>query len=274
MKLRVSNQAKDGARLLAYKIVNVSKSEAEIDIWDTIGDPWDGTTAKDFVADLRGIDAAHITLNINSPGGFVDDALAMYNAIVEHPADFTAKITVAASAASFVAMAADERLIAKNGKVMIHDAQAGIFIYQMANAAGVADLIESLQQAQTILNEESDNIAQIYADRAGGDAADWRTAMQANGEHGTTYRGQAAVDAGLAHGLIGESKNASPEGFRVAAKASEDIHDIIDDAPGVSLAEAMKAAIPEKPAPTLVALLGKHSLKEAVAVAAPGGSNG
>ncbi|MGE0057016.1 MAG: ATP-dependent Clp protease proteolytic subunit [Dehalococcoidia bacterium] len=260
MKLRVSNTSKEGARLLAFKIVNVSKDEAEIDIWDTIGDPWDGTTAKDFVAELRDIDAAHITLNINSPGGFVDDALAMYNALLAHPADITAKITVAASAASFVAMAAGERLIAKNGKVMIHDAQAGIGVFAMLNAAGVDDLVEQLSQVRSLLDEESENIASIYAERAGGDATTWRTAMQANGEHGTTYRGQAAVDAGLAHGLIGgDSKNAAPEGFRVAAKASEEP---VDDLSALlmNIPPLAEHAGYKPPVPNLAGLLEKNPL--------------
>ena len=112
---------------LGWRIQNADSEEADIDIFDVIGDPWEGITAKDFVTELRAITASKINLHINSPGGYVDDALAMYTAIQQHPADVTAYIeSVAASAASFVAMAADKVVIAKNAKIMIHDAHGQI----------------------------------------------------------------------------------------------------------------------------------------------------
>lgn len=215
--IRASNRATNSknASRLTWAVRNAASSQAEIDIFDTIGDPWDGTSAKDFVQELRGISAKNIRLNINSPGGFVDDALAMYDAILEHPADITAHITVAASAASFVAMAANKRVISKNGKMQIHDGQGLVFIVDMMNVEAIDAIVSDLAIARATLDEESNNIASIYADHAGGTAADWRKKMQANGANGTTYRGQEAVDVGLCDEVAAIARNEAP--MRVAA---------------------------------------------------------
>jgi len=216
--IRASNS--DSHSRLSWVVRNAAAREAEIDIFDVIGDPWDGTSAKDFITELRGITAPNIRLNINSPGGYVDDALAIYDAILRHPSDITAHITVAASAASFVAMAADKRVISKTGKIQIHDAHAFIGVIDQANAESIDNLIETLNHAKSVLNEESDNIASIYAERAGGSAADWRKRMQANGTNGTLYRGQEAVDIGLADELATTpARNEQPA--RIAAHVEE-----------------------------------------------------
>jgi ATP-dependent protease ClpP protease subunit len=66
--------------------------------------------------------ATTITLNINSPGGLMFEALAMYNALRRHPARKVVNIDgYAASAASLLAMAGDHINIAANGMVMIHN---------------------------------------------------------------------------------------------------------------------------------------------------------
>jgi ATP-dependent Clp protease protease subunit len=66
--------------------------------------------------------ATQITLNINSPGGLMFEALAMYNALRRHPARKVVNIDgYAASAASLLAMVGDQINIAANGMMMIHD---------------------------------------------------------------------------------------------------------------------------------------------------------
>src|SRR5688572_29756704 len=102
--------------------ITAKAAEADIDIFDVIGDPWQGTTGAAFVKELRAIKASRINLHINSPGGYVSDGLAMYAAIQQHSAEVVAYIeSEAASAASFVAMAADRIVMSKNAKIFIHD---------------------------------------------------------------------------------------------------------------------------------------------------------
>lgn len=199
---------------LGFCVVNVTPDVADLDIFDVIGDPWEGTTAKDFIAQLRDITAPNINLHINSPGGYVTDGLAMYSAIQQHPAYVTALVEgQAASAASFVAMAAEKIVIAKHSSMMIHDASG----FGIGNASDFRALVD-------ILEEESHNISQIYAERAGDTAEDWRKRMQANSGIGTTYRGQEAVDIGLADEVMTMPKKTARnlEPMRAVAQADPD----------------------------------------------------
>lgn len=204
----------DGARgqaHLFWNFTNLTDDEADIDIFDVIGaDGWweDGIKASDFVKELRGITAKRINLHINSPGGYINDGLAMFQAIRQHAAETVALVeSQAASIASVVAMAADKVLIAKNAQIFIHDAWG----FGIGNAADFLNLA-------SVLDEESNNIADIYAEKAGGTREDWRAAMQEN-NFGKGYRGQEAVEAGLADDLIAETKPRNLQPVRIAAMA-------------------------------------------------------
>src|SRR5580765_6315264 len=85
---------------------------AEIVIYDEIGKSFwneEAVSAKSFLDDLNALgDVDTITLRINSPGGDIFDGVAIHNAIKNHKAKVTAHVDgIAASAASYIAMAAD-----------------------------------------------------------------------------------------------------------------------------------------------------------------------
>jgi len=95
--------------------------EATVYVYDVIDDFW-GVGATEFVTALDGITAGTIHLRINSPGGDVFAARAMVAAMQRHPARIIAHIDgLAASAATFLAVAADECEIAEGGFFMIHN---------------------------------------------------------------------------------------------------------------------------------------------------------
>lgn len=103
-----------------YSIQAKANTVAEIAIYDEIG-AW-GVSAKQFIGDLKAITASTIKLSINSNGGSVFDALAMYNALRQHPANIEVTIMgVAASAASLIAMAGDKIIMPENAFMMIHN---------------------------------------------------------------------------------------------------------------------------------------------------------
>lgn len=173
-----------------YRIANASGASgpAEIMIYDLIGE-W-GVSAQDFVNELRQVTASSIDLHVNSEGGEVFDGLAIYEALVRHKASVDAYVDgLAASAASFIVMAADKIIMAPRARMMIHDAH-GVAWGNPRDMRSMADLLDEL----------SDTIADIYAERAGGTRQQWRTAMQAaqGGPDGTWYDAQDAVKAGLA----------------------------------------------------------------------------
>ncbi|MGA5116861.1 head maturation protease, ClpP-related [Streptomyces pseudogriseolus] len=188
-----------------FAIKNITTDTASMAIYDEIG-AW-GVTASDFVNELNSVAAKRINLSISSPGGDVFDGLAILNALRQHPA--TVEVTIdglAASAASFIAMAGDTIRIAPQAMVMIHDA-SGVVIGNAEDMLDMADL----------LDKTSDNIAAVYAQRAGGTVEDWRAAMKAE----TWYSDQEAVDAGLADEILssGTSDAAPTNAAPVAVQA-------------------------------------------------------
>lgn len=172
---------------------------AEVLLYDEIG--WYGVSAADFARELATVDASAITVRINSPGGDVYDALAILNALRGHSATITTVVDgLAASAASFIAQAGDVRLMRPNSQVMIHDSWG----------VAVGDA-EDLRKMADELERASNNIASIYADRAGGTVEDWRAVMRAE----TWFSDAEAVEAGLADRV--EGKADATESARAAA---------------------------------------------------------
>lgn len=172
-----------------YKIKNVVDGNTEIYIYDEIG--YFGITAADFVSELVNVTSDNIDLHLNTPGGDVFDGVAIYQALKDHPATVTTYVdALAASAGSFIAQAGDKVVMKKNAQMMIHDAH-GLAIGNSEDMRNLADL----------LDKSSNNIASIYAERAGGSTEEWRTAMRAE----TWYTAEEAVSAGLADEVAGGS---------------------------------------------------------------------
>ncbi|MBL4559248.1 MAG: ATP-dependent Clp protease proteolytic subunit [Rhodobacteraceae bacterium] len=66
-----------------------------------------------------------VDLRLNSPGGSVFDAVAIHNALKRHAGPVTVWVDgIAASAASYIAMAGDEIVMPENAFLMIHDPPA------------------------------------------------------------------------------------------------------------------------------------------------------
>jgi ATP-dependent protease ClpP protease subunit len=68
-----------------YRITNAAiPDEAEVMLYDEIGGWW-GSTADEFIAELRGITAPNLRVRINSPGGSVFEGIAIANALRSYP---------------------------------------------------------------------------------------------------------------------------------------------------------------------------------------------
>jgi ATP-dependent protease ClpP protease subunit len=160
-----------------------------VSIYDEIG--MLGVSAGDFLAELSGVNG-DLDVHINSPGGDVFDAIAIYNTLKGRKGTVSVVIDgLAASAASFIAQAASPGCLemAPHAEMMIHDG----FAMGIGNAADMRGLAEQLDRA-------SDNIAAIYADRSGKSASYWREKMKAE----TWYSDQGAVIDGLADRVRGQ----------------------------------------------------------------------
>jgi ATP-dependent protease ClpP protease subunit len=187
-----------------YKINADDAERAIVALDGEIG--WD-VMSSDFARELNAITAPAIDLQINSPGGSVWDGYAIYNALNLHPATITAHVVgVAASAASFIAMAADEVVAYRPSEMMIHDAAAYVDVWAVANPADLSRLVTELDELRVSLDQTSDEIAAIYARKAGGTTDAWRAAMTAT----TWYTPDAALTAGLVDRINGDDQAAEP----------------------------------------------------------------
>lgn len=176
------------------RVTNLDDGTTRVDLFDEIG--FFGVTAQDFVDELLDIDAETIELHVNSPGGDVFDGVAIMNALADHPATVNVVVDgLAASAASFIAMAGDSVKMNRGSQLMIHDAAGMCF----GNAA-------EMESMRALLDRISDTIASLYAERAGGETAGWRDLMRAE----TWYSAAEAVTAGLAD-IAGNGKDADED---------------------------------------------------------------
>ncbi|QJT71636.1 Clp protease [Psychrobacillus phage Spoks] len=110
--------------------MNAATSTTEIIVYGDIGDSWwgDSISAGDIDYALKDVKTDNITVRINSPGGDAFDGITIYNRLKDHPAKV--KVIVdgwACSAASIIAMAADELVMNTGSMLMIHQASIGIY---------------------------------------------------------------------------------------------------------------------------------------------------
>jgi len=118
----------------------------ELMIYSDIGEDMfgDGISAASIKSQLDSMEG-DIKIRINSPGGDVFDGFAIYNLINSHEGKKTVYIDgLAASAASIVAMAGDEIVMADNALMMIHDP----WTMSLGNSADMRDTADLLDKVK------------------------------------------------------------------------------------------------------------------------------
>jgi len=152
-------------------------AEAHIYVYDVI-DAWWGASAAALVEALSAAGDRAVHLHINSPGGDVFEARAMAAAIVAHKGPVTSHIDgLAASAATYLALAANEVRMTDGSLFMVHNSWTLAY----------GDKAE-LQQTAALLDKIDGTIAADYARRTGAaldqvhawmDAETWFNAAEA-----------------------------------------------------------------------------------------------
>jgi len=189
----------------------------EISIYDEIGAF--GVSAKAFLAELGALaDDAPLTLRLNSPGGSVFDSVAIYNALKRHAGPVAVWIDgIAASAASYVAMAGDEVVMPANAFIMIHD-PGGMVLGTAEDMRAMADALDKIKGS----------LVAGYAAKSRRDEAEIAALMAKE----TWFDAEEAVALGLADRLaepvrvaarfdIGRFRNAPPA-LAVMAEVEDD----------------------------------------------------
>ena len=193
--------------MTSWYAIRARGTGAEVAIYDEIGAY--GVSAKGFLAELGALpDGTPVDLRLNSPGGSVFDAVAIYNALKRHVGAVTVWIDgIAASAASYVAMAGDEIVMPENAFLMIHD-PSGL-------AMGTAGDMRAMAEA---LDKIAGSLVRGYAAKSGNPDDEIAALMAAE----TWFDAGDAVAAGFADRLadpvrmaarfdIGRFRNAPPD---------------------------------------------------------------
>ncbi len=176
-----------------FEVKNHASGRAQVYLYDEIS--WFGVTAVDFVAELSELGGQDFDLHVSSPGGDVFEGLAMLTSLRASPGQVTAYVDgVAASAASFILMGADEVVMNRNTELMIHDAWGMC----LGNASDMRDMAGRLDKV-------SDNIADVYVSKAGKDVGYWRDQMKAE----AWFTPAEALDVGLIDRVAGEAPESS-----------------------------------------------------------------
>jgi len=190
------------------RIRNEGTGPARVDIYDDIGaGGWfsEGYTPSSFADAIKGV-SGPLDVHINSGGGDVSDGIAIASAIRAYPGRKRTVVDgMAASIASVIAQAGDERIVEPGAMLMIHDPLTAC----MGNQADFEKVAETL-------GKHGDNLAQQYADRSGTkSAAEWREVMRQE----AWYTADEAVAAGLAD-RVGTAEARLPQGIDVDALAA------------------------------------------------------
>ena len=232
------------------QIINLvrNESEATMYIYDVIDSYW-GVSAKTVIADIAEAgDAATLHIRINSPGGDVFESRAIIEAIKRFAGKTIAHIdSLAASAATSIALACNEVEISDGGFFMIHNA-SGMAWGDKADMRKTADLLEKVEGSiiAEYAAETGQTVEQIVA---------W---MEAE----TWFDAAEAIAAGFVDRLQSTAKVGNTWNLAAFAKAPVAIHaPEAAPAPAISSPTAVDEPVPTpavidpvvKPAPVVPA---------------------
>lgn len=135
--------------------------KGQIDIYGIIGGDGffeDGITADYFAKELKKMGSVNeIDVHINSDGGDAFQGRTIYSLLSAHQAKVTVYVDgLAASAASLIAMAGDEIVMAEGSFMMIHEAWGA-----------VRGRAKDLRQRADTMDQVNETMAQTYAKRSG-----------------------------------------------------------------------------------------------------------
>lgn len=172
-------------------VKNADGSEITLYLYDVIADGW-GISAMDLIAALSQVDkTTTVRMRIKSPGGDVMEAKSMVVAMrefIDGGGRIIAQVdAVAASCASWVALAANEVEISEGAFMMIHKAQGGAWGTDL-EMRKMADVITMVEQS----------IVDLYAKTTGNSTEQLQQWMTEE----TWFTAQEAVANGFAKRVI------------------------------------------------------------------------
>lgn len=159
----------------------------------------DGFSYLDVVEALAAVGRNNdVTVRINSGGGIASEGVAIFNALESHKGKVTVIVeSIAASAASVIAMAGDEVIMRSGSSMMVHDPAT-------FTAGNSQDHAKSVEMLETI----AASMADIYAEKTGRSAKDIREEMKSE----TWMTAKEAVAKGYAD-KVDKARSKEPTAF-------------------------------------------------------------
>jgi len=132
----------------AYQIKALSDDETELFVFDILGFPFNDINA--MIRDISGIKSNNLLVRLNSPGGDIIDTFALYQALKNHESKVTVRIeSLAASAASVLAMAGKEIQAYQSSLMMIHNS----WVVAVGNRFDLQDTADILEKIDTNMQD-------------------------------------------------------------------------------------------------------------------------
>lgn len=221
---------------------NEETKTSEITIYGVIGTSWwnESFSASDMDKALNEASGHDIKIHLNSPGGDAFMGIAIYNRLKRHDGKVTIYVDGwACSAASVIAMAADELIMGLGSMMMIHEA-SNIVWGTKAEMRKEADVLEELEEG----------MIDIYMTKANVDRDEIRKKVDAE----TWFSARKAVEIGFANEAEGAESDDNDDKVSNSALDIEQKKKIINE-----LKDTLKPQNQEKePSPTSTTNVGSE----------------
>lgn len=216
---------------------NEEEKTTNITIYGVIGTSWwsDSFSASDIDDALNNAGENDVIINLNSPGGDAFDGISIFNRLKRHSGNVTIHVDGwACSAASIIAMAADELIMELGSMLMIHEASTIVWGSKT-----------DMRKEADVLDELEEGIIDIYMTKANINREEVREKVDAE----TWFSAKSAVELGFADKADGVGID-EPEASN--ARTNEDRKSILNELNGILQPDTKKPKEPTSTPTTIV----------------------
>ena len=213
-----------------YSINNSINNKLSIAIDEEIGSF--GIDAKSFIDEVKASGSKDIELTINSGGGSVFDALAIYDFLKNSNFSVNVKIEgLAASAATIIALAGGSKpVMTENSFFMIHNAWMPVVSMSGMNSDEIREYTEELEKQAELMDKINLTLAKIYSNATGVELSEIQS-MMANetwltAEEAKEYNFISEIEVALAIAAYASPKELAKKGYKVPSNYVNQLNNV------------------------------------------------
>jgi|DEB0MinimDraft_6_1074348.scaffolds.fasta_scaffold00802_7 ATP-dependent protease ClpP protease subunit len=200
-----------------YSINNSIENKLSIAIDEEIGSF--GIDAKSFIDEVKSSGYKEIELTVNSGGGSVFDALAIYDFLKNSTFSVNVKIEgLAASAATIIALSGDKLpVMTENSFFMIHNAWMPVVSMSGMNSDEIREYTEELEKQAELMDKINLKLAKIYSNATGLELSKVQSMMDdetwLTAEEAKEYNFISEIEGALAIAAYASPKELAKKGY-------------------------------------------------------------